>query len=1118
MTRLSHTFGRDFGTHEGTHRPSAEEAIALHVGPMHERMRVRRHAMRLSILHYSLGRLESHHGDCGIPTNFDIQQELHRVIATLQLAKEMQLKIRSKVARFHVISTIAVLALLSLSITSCFIGPQPEVVRTIVEKEVEVPVEVVVEKEVEVPVEVPVEVIVEKEVIREVEVPVEVPVEVVVEREVIREVEVPVEVIKEVVVEREVIREVVVEVPVVVPPEPTVPQVVRLVGIVPAPGSVILDDLGDTETLSVQGYYSDQSLADLALNLVTYESSDSSVVSVTPDGVVTANGPGWADIVVEFGGFSERVHALVFGDIPTLPPIDPDMVGVIPGLHDEAQVVKNRVIVELHPGLGTSGADDIAMALGGQVVFSYRNFPGYVIEFDSQTRDLNGVIAHLSGDDRVEAAYPDVVFEATDHPIDSLTFSGGLEHEYKNAGFEGAWGMMEKVPALHPVLIWIIEKGNLNVADQNAPIVVREEFDERRFHVPGFSPFLNPVPTPFKVVWPSTGRHAAQVAGIIAARNHQGRWLFSDNGLDPRNNFSGIVTSVEGLPYDIVSLNLDPNYDLLTLSNVHTQFDLLADLKVKDIDVANMSFGMNHEFVNLGRLSKIVESMPKVVFVPAAGNKSVDAGGIFPANLSLSNENVITVGASHPDNASHLQTSAYGKAVTLLAPGRVWSVDVSDPSGYGIFDGTSASAPMVSGAIALFRSVDPEITPGQIKKYLVDNSDKRPCTYTGDQCPSSGEWSFLRADKAIARFLSDRVAAEISDGVTIPADSQRVIGSDYEFDVSVHHHGSILWEFYVEATVTPPGGGDQDNVTLDPVEVRIAPQTLPHPVRFGFSPDVAGCWDLSVRVWMEDPDPSGLQQTLPSHLRTALAELNPPADIELASKDWPGVLEVRSDPNTPEPCATATSTTEIAIGLGRRDANVLLLADTSSSMEGLKSQALNEAIELFANRLYEIRVQAKGGVDPDPDYIGLIDFDHRYREVVPIGPIDPKDPSLQTWTDAINSLDTTDSGTALYDAIIRSVDYLEDQGDSARDGILIALTDGVDRNSNSSLGDAIAKLEGSSITLFALGLSEPGGTDHYDFSVLQELATAGRGTAYAADTVNVSGLYELFTTIFEIAP
>ena len=233
-----------------------------------------------------------------------------------------------------VTSAVVVLALVSLIATSCFVAPEPRVIRTIVEKEVEVPVEVVVEKEVvkEVEVEVPVEVVVEKEVIREVEVPVEV----VVEKEVVREVPVEViverEVIKEVIVEKEVIREVLVEAtPVPVPVEPSVPQVVRLVALVPSQGNVVLDDVGDSATLSVQGYYSDQTTADLEASLITYESTDPSVVSVSQDGVVTANGAGGADIVIGFGGFSRQVHALVFGDIPTLPPIDPDMVGVIPG-------------------------------------------------------------------------------------------------------------------------------------------------------------------------------------------------------------------------------------------------------------------------------------------------------------------------------------------------------------------------------------------------------------------------------------------------------------------------------------------------------------------------------------------------------------------------------------------------------------------------------------------------------------------------------------------------------------------------------------------------------------------------------------------------------------------
>ena len=98
------------------------------------------------------------------------------------------------------------------------------------------------------------------------------------------------------------------------------PQVVRLVSVVPSQGSIILDEVGDSVALTLRGYYSDLSLEDLDQSFVTYESTDPKVVTVAQGGIVTANGSGSAAILIEFGDFSKRVHALVFGDIPTFRP------------------------------------------------------------------------------------------------------------------------------------------------------------------------------------------------------------------------------------------------------------------------------------------------------------------------------------------------------------------------------------------------------------------------------------------------------------------------------------------------------------------------------------------------------------------------------------------------------------------------------------------------------------------------------------------------------------------------------------------------------------------------------------------------------------------------------
>ena len=240
------------------------------------------------------------------------------------------------------------------------------------------------------------------------------------------------------------------------------------------------------------------------------------------------------------------------------------------------------------------------------------------------------------------------------------------------------------------------------------------------------------------------------------------------------------------------------------------------------------------------------------------------------------------------------------------------------------------------------------------------------------------------------------------------------------------------------------------------------------------------------------------------------------------------VLEVRSDPDEALDCVGSDKTVELPdVGDGDgpgvepptgRKANVLLLADTSGSMEGPKLEALKKAIDRFTGRMYEIRFQAKGGVDPDPDHVGLFDFDESFSEVLTIGPIDPSEAVLDTWEGAVSGLDA-DGGTALYDAIIQAVDELEEQraqSEPARSSVLIALTDGVDQDSQSSLNDAVERLRESSVTLFALALSEPGGAGDYDFSVLEQLANATGGSAYVADTTNLPSLYELFSTIFEI--
>ena len=949
------------------------------------------------------------------------------------------------------------------------------------------------------------------------------------------------------------------------------PQVVRLVALVPSPGNVILDDVGDSATLTVRGYYSDLTTEDLDKDFITYESTDPSVVSVSPDGVVTANDSGGADIIIRFGGFSRRVQALVFGDLPTFPPIDPDMVGTIPELGDDVRVVLNRVMVEMQSGYDIGDARNIASDLGGEVIFSFQTFPGHVIEFDSQQSDLMAVLTQLDGDGRIEAASPDILFEALDHPIDTLSVDNDKPiakrrtRAYYNAGFEGAWRMMERTQDLTPVVISIVEVGNLNINAQNQHWVISKEFDSNRIHTPLASG--------------TTDNHAAAVASVIVAVNHLPIYeseKYTKSHIENElgiGNFSGIVTSVENLHYDVIALNSNPQF--LSLSDTLRQLetiDVIQQDGTMSIDVVNMSFGIDPisdlyeetRWGSMGKAKNIIKGMPNVTFVPAAGNCEVDATEFFPARLSVDSDisNVITVGGAdihytgrwttqppecgryvnlpiagvqnlHIVGVRNGTSSAYGRAVSVTAQAvtRVVSLDASD--GYGWVAGTSIAAPMVSGTVALLKAIDPDLEPGEIKDLLRETGDEKTiCTSTPtppNACPSGDEedWKFLRADKAVAKVLSDQIEAVVGNRVTVPGDTQRVIGSNYDYGVDIVNRGEMVWPFYVEAFLRDPKGVESEVPYV--AENAIAPGRS-HPFRWRFWPsaNASGCWDLRVTVWMEDPGGDS------THLIDTLKELNPNAQDPglLADSGWMNeALEVRRLSDQPLSCSGAGNMVPLPLPSAGEDddplnmvpqtgvkSNILLLADTSGSMEGQKVAALREAIEIFANRMYEIRFQTKGGIDPDPDHVGLVGFDNYYYEVLPIGPVDPAGAGLDAWEDAANSLGA-DGGTALYDSIIQAVDVLEDQTGPARSKVLIALTDGVDQDSGNSFSDALERLSESSVTLFALALSEPGGGGgDYEFDVLEELANASGGAAYVADTNNLSGLYELFSTIFEIEP
>ena len=69
--------------------------------------------------------------------------------------------------------------------------------------------------------------------------------------------------------------------------------------------------------------------------------------------------------------------------------------------------------------------------------------------------------------------------------------------------------------------------------------------------------------------------------------------------------------------------------------------------------------------------------------------------------------------------------SNYGADVDIAAPGVCLETTTND-GGYGVFNGTSFSAPLVAGAAALYAASHPGASPADIKAAILDNREPGP--------------------------------------------------------------------------------------------------------------------------------------------------------------------------------------------------------------------------------------------------------------------------------------------------------------------------------------------------------------------------------------------------------
>ena len=193
--------------------------------------------------------------------------------------------------------------------------------------------------------------------------------------------------------------------------------------------------------------------------------------------------------------------------------------------------------------------------------------------------------------------------------------------------------------------------------------------------------------------------HGTMVSGILGAKSNNNIGIA---GISGGNNNAGITI----LPFCVG--NYEPSTDYV-ISAINRAIE-------KGAKIMNMSFSFP---VNEGVINAInIAYNQGITIICSSGNDNTSLS--FPA----SHPYTIAVGATNKTN-QRASFSNYGNGLDLVAPG----VDIKSTvlnNGYNSNGGTSFSAPQVVGVASLMLSVNPTLTPSQIRTLLWSTCKKIP--------------------------------------------------------------------------------------------------------------------------------------------------------------------------------------------------------------------------------------------------------------------------------------------------------------------------------------------------------------------------------------------------------
>lgn len=240
------------------------------------------------------------------------------------------------------------------------------------------------------------------------------------------------------------------------------------------------------------------------------------------------------------------------------------------------------------------------------------------------------------------------------------------------------------------------------------------------------------------------GGHGTAVAGVLAA--------VANNG----TGVAGASYNANLLPVKVVNdTNGNTNTGALARAYAYL-FDLINTKRVSNVRVVNMSLGgYGDTFADDDLLrAQISDARDDYgILTVCAGGNGKNGQPLTEPCYPGDYDDCISVTALEADG-TNISWSDYNKYKDISAPGRsIWSTSANGD--YAKLSGSSLSAPIVSGTVALMYSAEPKATPDEVVNALKTTADPIDDP-VNDRTNTSGSAGALNSAEAV-QYIKDTV-------------------------------------------------------------------------------------------------------------------------------------------------------------------------------------------------------------------------------------------------------------------------------------------------------------------------------------------------------------------------